>query len=57
MGTAVANFQAEGYCAVELIKLKSRLNGIVRGSQQNLSKRFGRLRRPLDLDGSRRVRT
>jgi len=38
MGTTVANFQAEGYCAVEIIKLKSRLKGIVRGSQHNLSK-------------------
>ena len=26
MGTTVANFQAEGYCAVEIIKLKSRLS-------------------------------
>jgi len=47
MGTTVANFQAEGYCAVEIIKLKCRLNGIVRGSQRNLRKRFGRLRRPV----------
>ena len=57
MGTTVANFQAAGYCAVEIIKLKSSLNGVVGGWQDNLSKRFGRLRRPLGLEGSRRWRT
>jgi len=40
----VANFQTARYCAVEIIKSKSRLNGTVRGSQHNLSKQFGRLK-------------
>ena len=53
----MANFQVEGNCTVEIIKLKSRLNGIVRGSQHNLSKRLGRLRRSLNLNGSRRLIT